>query len=106
MQIAAVLLCLGYKGVDDYFGNFGYIAEGARFIEQAKDLTLSSGPSEWTVLVVWRVAGPFSQALFVLGRAEAGRVVLVCEAEQVGGDGALVRLLQTGKTEGAGLECS
>jgi hypothetical protein len=30
--------------------------------------------------------------------------VLVCEGEQVGLDGALVRLLQAGKTEGAGLE--
>lgn len=86
------------------FCDFGYVAEGARFLEQAQDLTLASRTSQWTVLEVGRGTCPFAQTLLVLGLAVARGVVLVGEGEEVCGYGALVRLLKTRQAEGAGLE--
>jgi hypothetical protein len=106
VHVGAVLLGLGNHGVDDYFCDSGNVAEGARLVEEPEDLTLAAGPSQWAVLVVWRLARPFSQALLVLGGAIPGGIVLVGEGEEVCGDGALVGLLEAGQAEGAGLEFS
>lgn len=84
--------------------DFGHIAECAGFLEQAQDLTLASRGPQWAILEVGRVASPFAQPLFGLGGPVAWGIVLVCEGEQVGGDFALVRLLEARQTEGPRLE--
>lgn len=104
MQISAVLLGFWYHGVYDDLCDFGHIAECAGFLEQAQDLTLASRGPQWAILEVGRVASPFAQPLFGLGGPVAWGIVLVCEGEQVGGDFALVRLLEARQTEGPRLE--
>jgi hypothetical protein len=90
--------------VQDDLCDLGNVAEGARLIQQAQHLALASRPSQRAVLVVGRGARPLAEPLLVLGRAVAGRVVLVCEGEEVRGDCALVRLLEARQAEGTGLE--
>jgi len=85
-------------------GDFWNVAERAGIVEQAEHLTLSSGASQRTVFEVRRCASPFSQPLLVLGGSVTRWVVLICQGEEVGGDGALIGLLKTGKAERAWLE--
>lgn len=104
VQMGAVLLGLGHHGVDGDLCDLGHVAEGARSRQQAELLTAASWPSQRSVLEVGRVAGPLAQAVLQLGRPVARGIVLVCEGEDVGSDGALVRLVQARQAERAGLE--
>lgn len=104
MQVGTVLLGFGRHRVHDNLCDFGYVAEGARLVEQAQHLALASRAAQGPVLEVGRGAGPFAQTLLVLRGAVTRGIVLVGEGEQVRGDGALVRLLKAWQAEGAWLE--
>jgi hypothetical protein len=90
--------------VDDYFCDFGYVAEGSGLIKQTQHLTLAARASQGPIFVVRRLASPLAQPLLILGCTVAWRVVLVREGEEVRSDGALVRLLETRQTERARLK--
>lgn len=85
-------------------GDVGDIAEGASGCEKAQVVASPSRRPQRPVLEVWRVARPLAQPLLELGGPVARGVVLVCEGEQIGGDGALVCLVEARQGEGAGLE--
>jgi hypothetical protein len=90
--------------MDCHFCNLRDVPEGSRRRQQSKLIASSSRRSQRPVLKVRRVPRPRAQSLFDLGRPVAGRVVLVGEGEDVGGDGALVCLLEPGQAEGARCE--
>lgn len=104
VQICAALLSLGHERVDGDLCDVGNVPESSRFVQQSQLLATSSRASQRSVLEVRRGAGPLSQAVLDFGRPVARRIVLVCEGKDVGGNRALVCLLQPRQTEGPRLE--
>lgn len=81
----------------------GHIVEVDVLLDGAEGIA-TAGPTKGTVLVVRGGAIPAAQPLANGGLALAGGSVVVGQGQQIRGDGALPRLLQSWAVEGAGYE--
>lgn len=93
VQMTALLQGAADERVHRHAGDLRDVAERDGFAQQAQDVA-AAGPAQGTPGVVRGALVPASQSGGFCVGDEARGVVLVREREQVGGDGAVVRLFE------------